>query len=101
MVPIWEAWAEWVVCIKPRILKPHRSDGALSLKGEKMELTKAQKFCLEVKELAKQYNLPFFIVTDGASPTHNKDCEAVAKARYAHIQWEKEQGIDPNHDWEK
>lgn len=31
------------------------------------ELNKVRKFCLEVKELAKKYNLPFFVVTDGAS----------------------------------
>ncbi|MBO7483731.1 MAG: hypothetical protein J6T55_01240 [Alphaproteobacteria bacterium] len=66
-----------------------------------MALTKAQKFCQEVKELAKKYNLPFFIVTDGASAIANKDCEAVTHARQAHILWEKENGIDSNHSWEK
>ena len=66
-----------------------------------MALTKAQEFCQEVKELAKRYNLPFFVVTDGASTTVNKDCEAVANARKAHTQWEKEHGIDPKHDWGK
>ena len=66
-----------------------------------MALTKAQEFCQEVKKLAQKYNLPFFIVTEGASATFNKDCEAVAQARQAHIQWEKEHGIDPNHSWEK
>ena len=66
-----------------------------------MKLTKAQQFCLEVKNLAKKYNLPFFVVTEGASATCNKDCEAVFHARYAHTLWEKEHGIDPNHSWEK
>ena len=66
-----------------------------------MELTKAQQFCQEVKELAQKYNLPFFVVTDGASATQNKDCEAIAHARRAHIQWEKERGINPEHSWEK
>ena len=65
-----------------------------------MTLTKAQQFCQEVKKLAKKYNLPFFIVTDGASATVNENCEAVAHARHAHTQWEKENGIDPEHDWE-
>ena len=65
-----------------------------------MILTKAQEFCLEVKELAKKYNLPFFVVTEGASAIQNKDCEAVANARQAHIKWENEHGIDPNHSWE-
>ena len=66
-----------------------------------MTLTKAQQFCQEVKELAKKYDLPFFVVTEGASATQNKNCEAVANARQAHIKWEKEHGIDPEHSWEK
>ena len=64
-------------------------------------LTKAQEFCKKVKELAAKYDLPFFVVTDGASATTNKDCPAVANARKAHIQWEKQNGIDPHHNWEK
>ena len=66
-----------------------------------MALTKAQEFCQEVKKLAKKYNLPFFVVTEGASVTVNKNCDAVTHARQAHIQWETEHGIDPNHSWEK
>ena len=65
-----------------------------------MTLTKAQQFCKEVKKLAQQYDLPFFVVTDGASAIQNKDCEAVANARRAHIKWETEHNIDPNHSWE-
>ena len=65
-----------------------------------MNLTKAQQFCQEVKKLAKKYDLSFFVVTDGASATQNKNCEAVAHARQAHIKWEKEHKIDPNHNWE-
>ena len=65
------------------------------------KLTKAQEFCLKVKQLAKEYNVPFFVVTDGASATVNSDCEAVAHARCAHIQWEKQHKIDPEHSWEK
>ncbi len=61
----------------------------------------AQQFCLKVKELAKEYNLPFFVVTDGASAVANKNCPAVHHARQAHIQWEKKNHIDSNHDWEK
>ncbi|MBR6231495.1 MAG: hypothetical protein IKQ99_00160 [Alphaproteobacteria bacterium] len=64
-----------------------------------MKLTKAQQFCSEVKKLAQQYDLPFFVVTDGASAIQNKDCEAVANARRAHIKWEIEHGIDPKHQW--
>ena len=65
------------------------------------KLTKAQEFCLQVKRLAEEYNLPFFVVTNGASATVNSNCEAVAHARRAHIRWEREHKIDPEHDWEK
>ena len=65
-----------------------------------MTLTKAQRFCREVKKLALKYDLPFFVVTDGASAIVNKNCEAVANARNAHVKWEKKNKIDPNHRWE-
>lgn len=57
--------------------------------SEKEKLEKARKFCFEVKELAKQYELPFFVVTDGASATLNNDCIAVRNARENHIAFEK------------
>lgn len=60
---------------------------------------KARKFCLEVKALAKKYDLPFFVVTDGASATSNNGCEAVKNARDSHIKWEKENGYDPYENW--
>ena len=65
------------------------------------KLINARKFCREVKELAKKYNVPFFVVTDGASATDNNGCEAVRNARLNHIKWEEEQGFDPNEDWEE
>ncbi|MBP3921093.1 MAG: hypothetical protein J6D28_05980 [Bacilli bacterium] len=65
------------------------------------DLNKARKFCLEVKKLAKKYNLPFFVVTDGASATSNNGCVAVKNARENHINWEKENGFDPYEDWSK
>ena len=65
------------------------------------KLTKAQEFCSNVKQLVKEYDLPFFVVTNGASATYNENCEAVAHARCAHIQWEKKHQIDPEHSWEK
>lgn len=61
----------------------------------------ARKFCSEVKELAAKYNLPFFIVTDGASATSNNGCEAVRHARECHISWELENNFDPYEDWDK
>lgn len=59
----------------------------------------ARIFCEEVKKLAKHYNLPFFVVTDGASATCNNNCPAVKNARDAHIAWELKMGFDPNEDW--
>lgn len=64
-----------------------------------MSKNNARKFCQEVRLLAEKYNLPFFVVTDGASSTHNNGCEAVYHARMAHIEWEKEHGHDPDEDW--
>jgi len=65
------------------------------------KLTKPQKFCQEVKQLAEKYNLPFFVVTEGASATSNNGSKAVSNARGAHIKWEKENNHDPNYDWNK
>lgn len=64
-----------------------------------IKIEKAREFCERVRILANEYNLPFFIVTDGASATFNNDCEAVKNARDNHIKWEKEHGFDPNEDW--
>ena len=69
------------------------------IQEERLEL--ARKFCYEVKELAKKYNLPVFVVTDGASATHNNNCEAVRNARDNHKKWEEEHGFDPYEDWLK
>lgn len=60
---------------------------------------KARAFCKEVKELAEKYDLPFFVVTDGASAISNNGCEAVKNARDNHIKWELENNLDPNEDW--
>ena len=62
-------------------------------------LTRAQQFCLDVEKLALQYELPFFLVTDGASITRNKNCPAVEHARKEHIEWEKMHSIDSKEDW--
>lgn len=65
------------------------------------KIMKAREFCEKVKELSKEFDLPFFIVTDGASATSNNGCKAVKVARENHIKWEKENNFDPNEDWEK
>lgn len=59
----------------------------------------ARQFCQEVKEIAQKYNLPFFVVTDGASATSNNGCVAVKNARDNHIKWELENGHNPYEDW--
>ncbi len=64
-------------------------------------IQKARQFCQEVKELAQKYNVPFFVVTDGASAISNNGCSAVKNARDNHILWEKENGYDPDEDWSK
>jgi ribosomal protein S18 acetylase RimI-like enzyme len=63
------------------------------------KLDKARHFCQDVRELAKEYDLPFFVVTDGASSTSNNGCEAVKCARDNHRQWELENDFDPDEDW--
>lgn len=63
------------------------------------EIKIARKFCEEVRELANKYNLPFFVVTNGASATSNNGCAAVKNARDKHILWEKENGHNPYEDW--
>lgn len=62
---------------------------------------KAREFCSKVRMLAAEYNLPFFVVTDGASATGNNGCEAVKNARLNHIKWEMEHKYDPYEDWNK
>ena len=62
-------------------------------------ILKARKFINEVQNLAAKYDLPFFVVTEGASAISNDNCDAVEHARKAHINWEIKNGIDPYHDW--
>ena len=69
------------------------------MNDNKDKILVARKFCLEVKELAQKYNLPFFVVTDGASAVSNNGCDAVKNARDNHIKWEEENGFDPYEDW--
>ena len=62
-------------------------------------INEAKNFCLDVEKLALKYNLPFFVVTDGASMTRNENCEAVLNARQKHVEWEKKHNIDSDEDW--
>lgn len=63
------------------------------------KIENARNFCKDVKELSKKYNLPFFVVTDGASATSNNGCEAVKNARDNHKKWELAHNFDPEEDW--
>lgn len=69
--------------------------------NKKVNVEKARELCSKVAELAKEYNLPFFFVTEGASITRNNGCDAVRNAREAQIEWEKKNGVDPDEDWIK
>ena len=59
------------------------------------KIEKEREFCQQVKELAKEFNLPFFVVTEGASAINNNGCEAVKNARDNHIKWELEHNLNP------
>ena len=67
--------------------------------GESKDLAKARQFCADVRTLANKKNLPFFVVTNGASAYSNDGNDAVRHARDMHIEWEKTHGEDPDEDW--
>lgn len=67
--------------------------------GESKDLAKARQFCADVRTLASKKNLPFFVVTNGASAYSNDGNEAIRHARDMHIEWEKTHGEDPDEDW--
>lgn len=70
------------------------------MKADK-KLVLARKFVAEVAALAAKYDLNYFVVTDGASGISNTGNPAVQHARECHEEWEKANGIDPEHDWSK
>jgi len=65
------------------------------------DLEKARELCLKVSELAKEYGLSFFFVTEGASITRNNGNDAVRNAREAQILWENKNNFNPDEDWVK
>lgn len=65
------------------------------------KIDKARAFVMKVQELAKEMDLNYFVITDGASGMSNSGNEAIANARRAHEEWEKKNGFDPSHDWSK
>ena len=64
-----------------------------------VDIELAKEFLNKVRELAEEYGLNFFCVTDGASAISNNGNPAVENARQAQIDWEIENGFDPNEDW--
>lgn len=62
---------------------------------------RAREFVTEVALLAAKYGLNYFVVTDGASGISDTGNPAVQHARKCHEEWEKANGIDPEHDWSK
>lgn len=75
--------------------------GQLVLKKVSTEEDKiiARQFVQEVRELAKEYNLDFFIVTEGASAYTNHNNPAIRNARKAHVEWELKNNIDTEENW--
>ena len=69
------------------------------MKNNDRKTEKARNLCMEVKNLANKYSLPFFFVTDGASINSNNGCDAVKQARQCHEDWEIRNGYDPKHNW--
>lgn len=66
------------------------------------DVNTARQFVSDVKDIAKKYDANFFLVTDGASGTHNDGTNAAVKhARDSHKEWELKHGFDPEEDWGK
>lgn len=80
---------------KDKILLDSISDfeGEQSENKKEQARAKAKRFVKDVGTIAKNYGLPVFVVTDGASLTDNNGCEAVEHARAAHKDWELKNNI--------
>lgn len=77
-------------------------DRITEVRGEMPDLKlKSRAFIEEIKKLASKYDLPFFIVTDGASAYSNNGVEAIKYARESHKEWERQHGLDPDDDWNR
>lgn len=60
---------------------------------------RAIKFCKEVRELAKIYELSFFALTEGENDKANNKYDALRVARENNITWEMQDDSDPSEDW--
>lgn len=59
----------------------------------------ARRFIKYVERVAKRYDANYFIVSDGASATHNDNNEAIRYCRNALKEWESKNGYNPDEDW--
>lgn len=59
----------------------------------------ARRFIKDVEKVAKRYDANYFIVSDGASATHNDNNEAIRYCRNALKEWETKNGYNPYEDW--
>lgn len=82
--------------LKSKITKEEKDDAVTEACKD---LDTARKFVNDVGKLAKKYNANYFVVTDGASGISNQGNEAVRYHREKQIEWEKENGFDPDEDW--
>ena len=60
----------------------------------------ARRFIKDVEKVAKRYDANYFIVSDGASATHNDNNEAICYCRNALKEWETKNGYNPYEDWD-
>lgn len=77
------------------------NNGKVPAKYVKDRTALSRELMQQVADLAKQYKLPVFAVTDGASITRNNGNPGIKAAREALAKWEKEHGEDPDEDWIK
>lgn len=61
----------------------------------------AKEFVDKVRKLADEYNVNYFVVTDGYSSISNNGNGAVRNARKAHMKWEKEYGFETEEHFAK
>lgn len=60
----------------------------------------ARSFVSDVRKIAEWYGVNFFVVTDGASGCGVCGVSpAVRHARRSHVEWERKNGIDSDHNW--
>lgn len=67
----------------------------------KSKKLKVIMFLNQVRKLAKEYDVNFFCISDGASAMSNNGNKEITRLRKLHEEWEKQNGFDPKEDWSK